>query len=126
MKIGTFLQGLSEDDTSPFRDLQEEARRKTASVSSSRAAQSNMRELRHQVERLSLLNQALWELLRERLQLNEADLQRIAHDIDMRDGIADGKISASPVRCPTCSRVSNSKHYKCLYCGQLFEKPMFG
>lgn len=125
MNIGTFLNGLSSDNVGPFRDLREESRRSSGSTSN-RATQSNMRELRHQVERLSLLNQALWELIRDRLQLTEADLQRIAHDIDMRDGIADGKISASPLRCPTCSRVSNSKHYKCLYCGQLFEKPVFG
>lgn len=86
----------------------------------------SVKELRHQVERLSLLNQALWELIRGKAGLTDADLERMANEIDLRDGVADGKIGGGAVACPTCHRVSNSKHYKCLYCGELFEKPLFG
>ncbi|HNR32363.1 MAG TPA: hypothetical protein PKI11_15835 [Candidatus Hydrogenedentes bacterium] len=85
-----------------------------------------LRDMQDEVDRLCLLNQALWELLRDRLGVTDADLERVAYEVDMRDGKADGKITAHAVRCPTCGRVSNSKHAKCLYCGQLFEKPMFG
>jgi hypothetical protein len=85
-----------------------------------------VKELRHQVERLSLLNQALWELIRDKAGLTDADLERVAGEIDLRDGVADGKIGGGAVTCPTCRRVSNSRHYKCLYCGELFEKPLFG
>lgn len=86
----------------------------------------SVKELRHQVERLSLLNQALWELIRDKAGLTDADLERVASEIDLRDGVADGKIGGGAVTCPTCRRVSNSRHYKCLYCGELFEKPLFG
>lgn len=86
----------------------------------------SVKELRHQVERLSLLNQALWELIRGRAGLTDADLEQKASEIDLRDGIADGKIGGGAVSCPTCHRVSNAKHFKCLYCGELFEKPLFG
>jgi hypothetical protein len=86
----------------------------------------SVKELRHQVERLSLLNQALWELIRDKAGLTDADLERVAGEIDLRDGVADGKIGGGAVTCPTCRRVSNSRHYKCLYCGELFEKPLFG
>ena len=68
----------------------------------------------------------MWELIRDRMNLTDADLERLANEVDMRDGQADGKITAQAVRCPSCSRVCNSKHHKCLYCGQLFEKPLFG
>jgi hypothetical protein len=88
--------------------------------------QEGVRELRHQVERLSLLNQALWELIRDKAGLTDADLQRMAEEIDMRDGKADGKMDGGAVTCPTCHRVSNAKHYKCMYCGELFAKPAFG
>jgi len=87
---------------------------------------NQIRELQHQVERLSLLNQALWELVRERLGMSDDDLERLAHEIDLRDGVADGKITATPVRCPSCNRVNSSRHPKCIYCGQYFEKPVFG
>ena len=86
----------------------------------------SVKELRHQVERLSLLNQALWELIRGKAGLTDADLERMANEIDLRDGVADGKIGGGAVACPTCHRVSNAKHFKCLYCGELFEKPLFG
>lgn len=89
-------------------------------------ARQDVRELRHQVERLSLLNQALWEILREKAGLTDADLERKAHEIDLRDGVEDGKMGGNALTCPTCGRVSNAKHYKCLYCGELFEKPLFG
>jgi len=87
---------------------------------------AKVKDLEHHVARLSLLNQALWELIRGRLQLSDADLERMAHEVDLRDGVADGKISNTAVKCPTCGRVSNSKHYRCLYCGQEFEKPVMG
>lgn len=85
-----------------------------------------MRELEHQIARLTLLNQALWELLRSRLGLSDADLEGIARDVDLRDGIEDGKMTVTPLECPSCGRISSSKHWKCLYCGQLFEKPVMG
>ena len=83
-------------------------------------------ELEHQVARLMLLNQALWEVLRPRLKMTDADFEQVVREVDLRDGVEDGKITHNAVKCPQCSRVSNSKHYKCLYCGLEFEKPIFG
>jgi hypothetical protein len=82
--------------------------------------------LEHQIERLSLLNQALWEILRDRLKMTDADLERVAQEIDLRDGREDGKITGTAMKCPSCGRVSNSKHYRCMYCSLEFEKPLFG
>lgn len=83
-------------------------------------------ELKHQVARLSLLNQALWELVRVQLHLSDHELERMAREVDLRDGVEDGEISNIAVKCPRCGRVSNSKHYKCLYCGLEFQKPIMG
>ena len=82
-----------------------------------------MRDLEHEIGRLSLLNQALWELVRDRLNVTDADLEQKAREVDLRDGVEDGSITNTAVKCPRCGRISNSKHYKCLYCGQEFEKP---
>jgi len=51
-------------------------------------------------------------------------LERKIEEVDMRDGQADGRMKHHPLRCPTCQRVSNSKHWRCLYCGQEFERPV--
>ncbi len=98
----------------------------SAAANAALETQESIKELRHQVDRLSLLNQALWELVREKAGLTDADLERMAKEIDLRDGKEDGKLGGGAVTCPTCMRVSNAKHYKCMYCGELFEKPAFG
>ena len=76
--------------------------------------------------RLSLLNQALWEILRDKLGMSDADLEQMAAEIDIRDGRSDGKISAVPVKCPSCERIINSKRLRCMYCSQELEQPIFG
>lgn len=88
--------------------------------------EQRMLELEHHIGRLSLLNQALWELLRERAKLTDAQLEEKAREIDLRDGVEDGRMTDTPMQCPNCGRVSNSRHWKCLYCGLEFEKPVMG
>jgi hypothetical protein len=61
-------------------------------------------------------------MLRDALKLDEGELDRRVSLLDHRDGVADGKITAVPLRCPSCQRVASSRHWKCLYCGQEFEK----
>lgn len=86
--------------------------------------QMRIRDLEFEVQRLQLLNQALWELLRGKLNLTDAELDQKVSDVDLRDGVKDGRITDIALKCPTCSRISSSKHWKCLYCGQEFERPI--
>ena len=83
-----------------------------------------VRALEQKLERATLLNQALWEILRDKAGLTDDDLVKKAQEIDLRDGVKDGKITAQAVRCPKCKRVVNSRHGKCLYCGLEFDKPV--
>jgi hypothetical protein len=85
-----------------------------------------IRDLEHQIARLNLINQALWELLRDRARLSDNDLMAKIKEVDLRDGVEDGRMTITPLECPKCGRISSSKHWKCLYCGQLFEKPATG
>jgi len=84
------------------------------------------RELEHHIERISLLNQALWELLSEKLNLEDGQLEAKIHEVDLRDGVEDGRMTETALKCPKCGRVSNSKHWKCMYCGAKFKKPIMG
>jgi predicted RNA-binding Zn-ribbon protein involved in translation (DUF1610 family) len=90
------------------------------------ALYQRMRELEHELQRVRLLNQAMWEILRERARVTDADLEKRAQEIDMRDGVEDGRMTETALKCPQCGRVSNSRHWKCLYCGLDFEKPAMG
>ena len=88
--------------------------------------QRRVRELEHHIGRLTLLNQALWEVLREKVGLTDEQLRAKIHEVDLRDGVEDGRMTETGLVCPSCRRVSSSKHWKCLYCGQEFERPVMG
>jgi len=77
----------------------------------------DLRETRQQVQRLSLACQAMWELLRERTSLSEADLDSKILEIDARDGKIDGRISTQALTCHACGRPTNSKREFCVMCG---------
>jgi ribosomal protein S27AE len=109
-----------------FEEASERVERNSVAVNAEFTNECRIKELEKRIERLSLLNQGLWELLRDRLGLADADLENAAYAVDMRDGIQDGKISTSGMRCPKCNRVSNAHHGQRLYCGQRFETPLFG
>lgn len=83
---------------------------------------SRVQILEEQLGRLRLVNQALWELLRDQAGLDRYVLERKIEEIDARDGRVDGRMSEIGLKCPQCGRVSNSKHGKCLYCGLEFER----
>ena len=108
------------------REAADHLRRTSDLTARANLVATELGELRDQVERLTLLNQALWELLRDRVRLTDADLEKKAQEVDLRDGVLDGKMTKHPLRCPNCSRVSNSRHRKCLYCGLEFQGDVFG
>ena len=87
---------------------------------------AEVRLLQQDIERLKLLNQALWELIRDRTDLTDALLAEKAQEVDLRDGVADGRMTQMRLKCPSCGRVSSSRHWRCLYCGLDFEKPVMG
>jgi hypothetical protein len=74
-------------------------------------------EIERRADRLALAAQALWEILRERLELNDEIVFAKMLEIDMRDGVADGKIRPRIMNCTSCGRPINSAKPKCIYCG---------
>lgn len=83
------------------------------------SAHEKYRQLEERVEKLILLNLAMWELIKERTQLTEADLVKRVAEIDLRDGVADGKITRTVKKCKECGKVMSSRHSNCLYCGAI-------
>jgi predicted Zn-ribbon and HTH transcriptional regulator len=74
-------------------------------------------DLERRVDRLALACQALWELLRERTDIEEAEVFAMMERIDLRDGRRDGKISLQTATCANCGRTINTLRPKCVYCG---------
>lgn len=86
---------------------------------SAREAMREVEELRQDVDRLLLINEALWRIVRERLELTDEDLVHRIQDIDLEDGRLDGRKAPSPPRpCPHCQRMLSKHKPRCLYCGK--------
>lgn len=90
----------------------------------SRAARDKVEELERKVEKLVLVNMALWEILQEKLNLAPIELIDRIQDIDLRDGRLDGTAGRAEgeteVReCEACGRTMSRRHQQCMYCGSL-------
>jgi ribosomal protein S27AE len=79
-------------------------------------------ELRKDNNRLLLITEALWRIVKERLECTDADLVNRIHDIDLEDGYLDGHKAPSPPRpCPHCGKILSKHKPRCIYCGKAVE-----
>ena len=76
-----------------------------------------VRRLEATVERQALACQAMWELLQQHLPVGEKDLLKKMEQIDLRDGVADGRVTPQATTCGACKRTVHAKRKNCLYCG---------
>jgi hypothetical protein len=71
------------------------------------------------VERLLIVTEALWSILREKHGFDDKELQKRMVEIDMRDGRLDGRVAATgPMECPKCNRTIPKQSIRCMYCGE--------
>jgi hypothetical protein len=87
----------------------------TAGGTAAEAARDRHQLLERRLEKLSLICQALWTLVRERTNLSEDDLARRVQEIDLSDGKLDGRVSGA-VDCGACGRRFARSRDRCLYC----------
>jgi hypothetical protein len=70
-----------------------------------------------ELNKLTLVCQAMWSLIEERTDLTEKDLQNRVTELDLKDGKLDGKYTTPPVECPKCGAKICKKFNRCLFCG---------
>jgi hypothetical protein len=78
------------------------------------------------LHRLALVLEAMRELLEEAGLFRQDQLRARLEAIDLRDGVADGRLGAGPQhqRCGGCGRTLNSRLKRCLYCGSANLQPL--
>lgn len=82
------------------------------------AAKTKLEIMQVDIERLLMISEALWDMLREQHGYSEDDLINRIAEIDMRDGQLDGRVApAAPLQCPNCHKTLMKKRPVCLYCG---------
>ena len=93
----------------------------SAAAGASRKAASAKQEimgLRDRCDKLLMVCEALWSIVREKHGLTEDDLINRVNDIDLQDGRLDGRTKKDvTARCPECDRTISRRHPKCIYCG---------
>lgn len=76
-----------------------------------------VRTMQQEIDRLTLLCTAVCELLAEKHGVSMDELQDRINEIDLRDGVLDGKRTPTPKRCSQCARINNAARTACVYCG---------
>lgn len=87
-------------------------------TSGAERAQRAAEQLEARLERALLTMEAMWSLLRDRLQVTDEQLVDRVVEIDLTDGVLDGKIRREALQCPQCERRIPRRFPRCMYCGQ--------
>ncbi len=88
-------------------------------------AELRVRALEESLAKTLMICEALWELVRDKGGLTDADLFAKIQEVDLRDGVLDGKNQVKAFPCPQCQRTVSTRHARCLYCGHTFSKSTF-
>jgi len=80
-------------------------------------ANDKIGELQDQVDRLLLITESMWFVLKDKLQLDDAVLMDMMKRVDMQDGKVDGKATAKAQMCPNCNHPMSTRTGRCFYCG---------
>jgi ribosomal protein S27AE len=81
--------------------------------------------IRLDVEKLFMITEALWGLLKEQHGYEDEQLARMIEGIDLRDGKLDGRVARQNPDCPQCGRTLLGTHPVCLYCGTAVDRGPF-
>jgi len=83
-----------------------------------RSASRKSQNIEMRLDRSLLTCEAMWSLMRDKLGLTDEALIERMNDIDLSDGVLDGKVRKKPMACPKCNRTISAHVPKCMYCGQ--------
>ncbi len=83
-----------------------------------RAVRSSAREIETRLDRALMACEAMWSLVREKLEVTDLQLIDRINELDLSDGKLDGKVRKASVSCPSCGRTIARRFPNCMYCGQ--------
>ncbi len=105
-------------DIHQYKRISEVSSEASSAKAKSERVETELRSLRRQLDRVTLTCQAMWELVRENSDITEQMLADRITEVDLRDGVADGKMGHQVLDCPACGRKTSSKRGFCVMCGE--------
>jgi hypothetical protein len=85
-------------------------------------AKSETDVLKHDIDRLMMITEALWTFLKKEHGYSDDDLAKAVSAIDLRNSGAD---KDAQEKCPTCGRMVSAHRKLCLYCGSPVPESLF-
>jgi hypothetical protein len=83
------------------------------------ALRDEIEGLRNELETMALVNKVLVRTLVSKNVCTAEEFEDLFHQIDMEDGVADGKSAEPRVRmCPKCGKRLPLRRSVCIYCGE--------
>jgi hypothetical protein len=86
------------------------------------AAKSEADLLQHDIDRLLMISEALWNFLKKQHGYTDDDLVKAVGALDLRNSGAD---KDAQEKCPTCGRLVSAHRRLCLYCGSPVPESLF-
>ena len=83
----------------------------------SASSRESLAQMQERLDTLVLINMAMWSFIRQNSNLTEEDLMDKVREIDLMDGVEDGKVTKHVAKCTQCERVMSPRHKRCVYCG---------
>ncbi|HUG09084.1 MAG TPA: hypothetical protein VMP13_09360 [Acidimicrobiia bacterium] len=77
---------------------------------------NRIEDLEERIDQLALILRGMWALLEEGGVTAERLMAKL-EELDMSDGVADGKIRRGPTDCPSCDSKVPAGLANCQYCG---------
>ena len=90
-----------------------------------RRSRTEVQEIQERLDRLALLTEALWSLLKDRSDTTDEELLEHVRAVDLQDGVLDGKVRRGASECASCGRMVGKHHLHCIYCGAETQRPPF-
>lgn len=91
----------------------------TTAEITAREARANVDLLTHDIDRLLLVTEALWTLMKKEHGYADDVLTNLIQEIENRKIIVDGMAVKTPPRtCPGCGKINSAKRMFCMYCGK--------
>ena len=91
----------------------------SAAESAARQARTEVDLAKHDIERLLMVTEALWTLLKREHGYTDDVLVKLVTEIDLRDGRFDGRtLDSPPAPCPSCGKTNTARRPNCIFCGK--------
>jgi hypothetical protein len=87
--------------------------------SAAREAQTKVEIFKHDIDRLLLVTEALWTLMKQQQGYSDDLLVGMIQSIEKEKAAANANLAKDPpMPCPFCSRLNTATRSFCMYCGK--------